>query len=104
MLVNGISYTLDEGESIGIVGESGSGKSVGVLSLMRLIPTPPGRIEAGEVKYNESKPDGYQRQRDALRPRTRNLHDLPGSDDLAQTQCLTIGTTDDRRTKAPLWG
>ena len=50
--VNGISYTLDEGESIGIVGESGSGKSVGVLSLMRLIPTPPGRIESGVVNYN----------------------------------------------------
>jgi oligopeptide transport system ATP-binding protein len=50
--VNGISYTLDEGESIAIVGESGSGKSVSVLSLMRLIPTPPGKIEAGEVIYN----------------------------------------------------
>ena len=50
--VNGISYTLNEGESIAIVGESGSGKSVGVLSLMRLIPSPPGRIESGEVQYN----------------------------------------------------
>jgi oligopeptide transport system ATP-binding protein len=50
--VNGISYTLGEGESMAIVGESGSGKSVGVLSIMRLIPTPPGRIEAGEVLYN----------------------------------------------------
>jgi ABC-type dipeptide/oligopeptide/nickel transport system ATPase component len=51
--VNGISYTLDEGESIGFVGESGSGKSVGVLTLMRLIPTPPGRIEGGQVIYND---------------------------------------------------
>ena len=50
--VNGISYTLDEGESMAIVGESGSGKSVGVLSLMRLIPIPPGRIEQGEVILN----------------------------------------------------
>jgi len=50
--VNGISYTLDEGESMGLVGESGCGKSVSVLSLMRLIPTPPGRIENGEVVYN----------------------------------------------------
>jgi oligopeptide transport system ATP-binding protein len=50
--VNGISYTLGEGESMAIVGESGSGKSVGVLSIMRLIPSPPGRIEAGEVLYN----------------------------------------------------
>lgn len=50
--VNGISYTLNEGESMAIVGESGSGKSVGVLSLMRLIPMPPGRVESGEVIYN----------------------------------------------------
>jgi oligopeptide transport system ATP-binding protein len=50
--VNGISYTLDEGESLGIVGESGSGKSVGVKSIMRLIPSPPGRIEEGEVIFN----------------------------------------------------
>lgn len=50
--VNGISYTLDEGESLAIVGESGSGKSVSVLSVMRLIPSPPGRIEDGKVLYN----------------------------------------------------
>lgn len=50
--VNGISFTLDEGESLGIVGESGSGKSVSVLSIMRLIPIPPGRITAGEVILN----------------------------------------------------
>ncbi|HSM58329.1 MAG TPA: ABC transporter ATP-binding protein [Candidatus Sulfomarinibacteraceae bacterium] len=50
--VNGISYTLEEGESLAIVGESGSGKSVSVLSVMGLIPSPPGRIEAGEVVFN----------------------------------------------------
>jgi oligopeptide transport system ATP-binding protein len=49
--VNGISYTLNEGETLGIVGESGSGKSVGVMSLMRLIPTPPGKISGGEVLF-----------------------------------------------------
>ena len=47
--VNGISYTLDEGESMALVGESGCGKSVSVLSVMRLIPNPPGRIENGKV-------------------------------------------------------
>ena len=51
--VNGISYTLDEGESLGIVGESGSGKSVGVLSIMGLIPNPPGRVEEGEVLFDD---------------------------------------------------
>lgn len=49
--VNGISYELNEGETLGIVGESGCGKSVGVLSVMRLIPQPPGRIAGGEVWF-----------------------------------------------------
>ena len=49
--VNGISYTLDEGETLGIVGESGCGKSVGVMSLIRLIPSPPGKVVGGEVYF-----------------------------------------------------
>ncbi len=49
--VNGISYRLEGGESIAIVGESGSGKSVGMLSIMGLVPSPPGWIEAGEVLF-----------------------------------------------------
>jgi oligopeptide transport system ATP-binding protein len=47
--VNGVSYTIDEGEMLGVVGESGCGKSVHALSMMRLIPMPPGKIESGEV-------------------------------------------------------
>ena len=50
--VNGISYTLDAGESLAIVGESGSGKTVSVLSILGLIPSPPGRIERGEVWFS----------------------------------------------------
>jgi oligopeptide transport system ATP-binding protein len=49
--VNGISYTLHEGETLGIVGESGSGKSVHALSIMGLIPSPPGKVEGGEVIF-----------------------------------------------------
>jgi oligopeptide transport system ATP-binding protein len=49
--VNGISYNLKEGETLGIVGESGCGKSVSALSLMRLIPSPPGKIVGGEVLF-----------------------------------------------------
>jgi len=51
--VNGISYTLEQGEALGIVGESGCGKSVSVLSVMGLIPDPPGKVIAGQVLYRE---------------------------------------------------
>jgi len=50
--VNDISFTLHKGETIGIVGESGSGKSVTSLSIMQLIPNPPGKITGGEIIYH----------------------------------------------------
>ena len=49
--VDGISYTVNEGETVGIVGESGCGKSVGALSILRLIPDPPGRIASGSIRF-----------------------------------------------------
>lgn len=49
--VNDVSYTLEEGETLGIVGESGSGKSVHALSMVGLIASPPGRVVAGEVLF-----------------------------------------------------
>jgi oligopeptide transport system ATP-binding protein len=49
--VNGVSYSATAGQTLGIVGESGCGKSVSVLSVMRLIPEPPGKIVAGEIFY-----------------------------------------------------
>lgn len=53
--VNDVSFTLHKGETIGIVGESGSGKSVTSLSIMRLIPSPPGRITGGQIIYHGQK-------------------------------------------------
>lgn len=47
--VDGVSFSLSRGETLGLVGESGCGKSVTALSVMRLIPNPPGKIEEGEV-------------------------------------------------------
>jgi oligopeptide transport system ATP-binding protein len=49
--VNGVSFFVDEGETLGIVGESGCGKSVSMLSILRLIPAPPGKIERGTAVF-----------------------------------------------------
>jgi len=49
--VEGVSYQLQKGETLGIVGESGCGKSVHALSIMRLIPSPPGKIVSGKIRF-----------------------------------------------------
>jgi oligopeptide/dipeptide ABC transporter ATP-binding protein len=49
--VDGLTYELHKGETLGIVGESGCGKTVHALSVMRLIPSPPGKIVAGEILF-----------------------------------------------------
>ncbi len=61
--VDGVSFSLAPGETLGIVGESGCGKSVTSLSIMRLVPNPPGRIAGGEIRLEG-----------------RNLLDLPESE------------------------
>ena len=52
--VNGVSFYLDEGETLAVVGESGCGKSVTMMSLLGLIPSPPGRIEDGTALLHEN--------------------------------------------------
>jgi ABC-type dipeptide/oligopeptide/nickel transport system ATPase component len=47
--VDGVDLYVDRGENLGVVGESGCGKSVMMLSTMKLIPDPPGRIESGKI-------------------------------------------------------
>ncbi|MHA2073884.1 MAG: ABC transporter ATP-binding protein [Candidatus Hodarchaeales archaeon] len=68
--VDGISYSIKRGQSLGLVGESGCGKSVSALSLLRLIPSPPGKIESGEVNF-----DGY----DLLRLPMNELRQIRGN-------------------------
>ncbi len=55
--VNNVSFTLKSGETVGVVGESGSGKSVTSLSVMRLVPTPPGKIVGGQIIYHGKSGD-----------------------------------------------
>ena len=50
--VDGVDFYINKGETLGVVGESGCGKSVTALSIMRLIPTPPGRIVEGSINYD----------------------------------------------------
>src|SRR5215813_11733662 len=67
--VDGVSFELKPGETLGIVGESGSGKTVANLSIMRLIPEPPGQIAGGTIEFNG---------RDVLKLPARELRDLRG--------------------------
>jgi oligopeptide/dipeptide ABC transporter ATP-binding protein len=50
--VDGVSYTVDEGETVAVVGESGCGKSVTAMSILRLIPWPPGKIVGGSIRFD----------------------------------------------------
>ena len=69
--VDGTSYVVEEGETLGLVGESGCGKSVSALSILRLIPQPPGKIVSGEVNFQG---------RDLLKLDDDSLRNIRGND------------------------
>ena len=69
--VDGVSYSLMEGETLGVVGESGCGKSVTALSILRLIPEPPGRITGGGIHF---------RGQDLTKMKTSDLRKIRGNE------------------------
>ena len=69
--VDGISYDVAPGETVAVVGESGCGKSVGAMSILRLIPDPPGKIVGGEIIFNG---------RDLLKLSDAEMRDVRGRD------------------------
>ena len=83
--VDGVSFSLAPHETLAIVGESGCGKSVTALSIMRLVPEPPGRIAGGKIMLDGVDLLALERGGDARRARQGHRHDLPGADDLAQS-------------------
>lgn len=74
--VNDVSFTLHRGETIGIVGESGSGKSVTALSVMQLIPNPPGRVSGGQIIYHTDD----HRKIDLTKVSAKEMRSLRGND------------------------
>ena len=77
--VDDVSFTLNKGETLGIVGESGSGKSVTALSLMRLIPEPPGQIAGGEMngsygRFRWDADENGQNSQNDLKQSGRSAH------------------------------
>jgi peptide/nickel transport system ATP-binding protein len=69
--IDGVSFEIGEGKTIGLVGESGCGKSVTSLSIMRLIPSPPGKIVGGEILY---------RDRDLLKLNNEEMRKIRGNE------------------------
>jgi len=69
--VDGVSFEIEEGKTMGLVGESGCGKSVTALSVMRLVPSPPGKVVGGEILY---------RSRDLLRLNGESMRKIRGNE------------------------
>ena len=69
--VNGVTLSLQEGETLGLVGETGAGKTTTALGIMRLVQSPPGKVVSGEILF-----DG----KDLLRVSTREMQKIRGGE------------------------
>ena len=99
--MDGVSFDVHRGETLGIVGESGSGKSVTNLSIMRLIPSPPGRIVGGEVMFDGRNLLSLPDRGDARGPRQAHRDDFSGSDDVAESVHADLSAVDGGHAAAP---
>ena len=88
--IDGVSLEIGEGKTLGLVGESGCGKSVTSLSIMRLIPSPPGKIVGGEILY---------RGRDLLKLNNEEMRKIRSGEHGARSakQAVAIGLSEARR-------
>ncbi len=84
-VVEDVSFQLAAGETLGLVGESGCGKSVTAQTIMRLLPSPPSRIEGGRIMFEGEDLAGLPRLADAQDPRRPDRHGFPGADDEPQS-------------------
>ncbi len=111
--VDGISYDVDEGETVAIVGESGCGKSVGAMSILRLIPDPPGKIVEGVINFRgrnllELDDEEIRKVRGAQismvfqEPMTSLNPVLSIGHQLTETICLHLGSSEEEATNRAL--
>ena len=80
--VNNLNLTLEPKETLGFVGETGAGKTTTAMTIMGLLPTPPGKVTSGEIMF-----DGKDMLKigDKERRGRKNLHDFPGPHDLLKS-------------------
>ena len=79
-----VNLKVDPRQTVGIIGESGCGKSMMALSIMGLVPIPPGRIAGGEILYRGDRPSHTGERRHPRHPGKADRHDLSGAHELAE--------------------
>ncbi len=92
--VDHIDFHLNEGEILGIVGESGCGKSVTSLSIMGLVPKPPGKVVGGKILFEDKDLLTMNEKTDAAYSRKRHCDDFPRTYDITESIVLDWQSND----------